>query len=112
MSRIGSTIRSANRNAMTPPKLIPPFHSTAARGTFLIEQTNEMIATTGPMSGPTIFDQTGSADTKKACQNSLGTQAARAPAINRPSQDVDPDHRPIHHEIVADRREALWRYNA
>src|SRR5215470_14570650 len=24
MSRIGSTIRSANRNATTPPKLIPP----------------------------------------------------------------------------------------
>jgi len=30
---IGRTIRSANRNAITPPKEIPPDHSTAARGT-------------------------------------------------------------------------------
>src|SRR6516162_7906586 len=85
MSRIGSTIKSANRNAITPPKLMPPFHSTAASGTFPTEQTNETIATIGPINGPTIFDPTGSEDKKKACQNSLGTQAARAPAINRPS---------------------------
>jgi hypothetical protein len=39
----------------------------------------------GPISGPTIFDPTGSAERKKACQNSFGTQAARAPAISRPS---------------------------
>ena len=84
MSRIGSTIRSANRNAITPPKLIPPFHSTAASGMFPTEQTKETIATMGPINGPTIFDPTGSAAKKKACQNSLGTQAARAPAINRP----------------------------
>ncbi len=45
-------IRSAKMNAITPPKLIPPFHSTTASGTFPIEQTNEMIATTGPISGP------------------------------------------------------------
>jgi uncharacterized membrane protein YraQ (UPF0718 family) len=30
---------------------------------------------------PAIFDPTGSADGKKACQNSLGTQAASAPEI-------------------------------
>ena len=70
---------------MTPPKLIPPFHSTAARGTFPTEQTNDTMATTGPISGPTTFDHTGSAERKKARQNSLDTQAARAPAINRPS---------------------------
>jgi hypothetical protein len=64
---------------------MPPFHSTAASGTFPTEQTNETIATIGPMSGPTIFDPTGSLAKKKACQNSLGTQAASAPAINRPS---------------------------
>ena len=45
-------MRSAKMNATTPPKLIPPFHSTTASGTFPIEQTNEMTATTGPTSGP------------------------------------------------------------
>jgi len=59
---------------------MPPFHSTAARGTFPTEQTNDTIATIGPIRGPTIFDPTGSAERKKACQNSFGTQAARAPA--------------------------------
>ena len=38
--------------AITPPKLMPPFHSTAARGTLPIEQTKLMIATSGPTSGP------------------------------------------------------------
>jgi len=35
--------------ATTPPKLMPPFHRTAASGIFPTEQTNEMIATNGPM---------------------------------------------------------------
>jgi hypothetical protein len=38
--------------AITPPKLMPPFQSTAASGTFPIEQTKEMTATNGPTSGP------------------------------------------------------------
>jgi hypothetical protein len=38
--------------ATTPPKLIPPFHRTAARGTFSSEHTNEAIATIGPTIGP------------------------------------------------------------
>jgi len=37
-------------DASTPPKLIPPFHSTAASGTLPIEQTKLMIATSGPHS--------------------------------------------------------------
>ena len=52
-------IRSAKMNAITPPKLIPPFQSTAASGTFPIEQTKLAIDTTGPMSGPQTFDQAG-----------------------------------------------------
>src|SRR5438270_773601 len=46
---IGRIIRSANINEITPPKLIPPFHSTAARGTFPIEQTKLSIEITGPI---------------------------------------------------------------
>src|SRR5215472_17401217 len=47
MSRTGSTIRSAKMNAITPPKLIPPFHSTAASGTFPTEQTREWHVSDG-----------------------------------------------------------------
>ena len=42
-------------NASTPPKLIPPFHSTAASGTFPTEQTKLSIATSGPITGPQNF---------------------------------------------------------
>src|SRR3974377_1834391 len=70
--------------AMTPPKLMPPFHSTAANGTLPIEQTKDTIATMGPTSGPHSADQPGWSAKKKLCQNLSGTQAAMAPAINRP----------------------------
>src|SRR5258708_39333752 len=84
MFRIGSTIRSANRKATTPPKLIPPLHSTAASGTLPTEQTKEITATIGPISGPTTLDHTGSCDRNRLVQNAYGTQAASAPAISRP----------------------------
>ena len=45
-------MRSAKMNATTPPKLIPPFHSTPARGTLPIEQTKLTTLTIGPMIGP------------------------------------------------------------
>ena len=45
-------------NAITPPKLIPPFQSTAAKGTLPIEHTKLRTDTTGPMSGPQIFAST------------------------------------------------------
>ncbi len=45
-------MRSAKRKAMTPPKLMPPFQSTAASGTLPTEQTKESTATMGPISGP------------------------------------------------------------
>ncbi len=43
----------------TPPKLMPPFHSTAASGMFPTEQTKATIATSGPTIGPQSFDSTG-----------------------------------------------------
>ena len=45
--------------AITPPKLMPPFHSTTASGMLPIEHTNEMMATRGPMSGPHTFAASG-----------------------------------------------------
>src|ERR1700752_4138144 len=71
-------------NATTPPKLMPPFHNTAASGTLPIDQTNETIATTGLTIGPHSVDQTGWSTKKKCCQNDSGTQAAIATAISSP----------------------------
>ena len=77
-------IRSAKMNAITPPKLMPPFHSTAASGTLPIEQTKLSTATSGPTIGPQNFASAGGRSRKKRCQNESGTQAAIAPAISRP----------------------------
>lgn len=71
-------------NATTPPKLMPPFHSTTASGTFPMEQTNEAIATSGPMMGPHSLDASGWPSKKNVRQNESGTQAAMAPAMSRP----------------------------
>src|SRR5919204_481934 len=81
MLRIGSTIRSPNTNARTPPKLMPPFHRTPASGTFPTEQTKLAIATTGPITGPQNFAAVGWPTRKSDCQKECGTHAARAPAI-------------------------------
>ncbi len=78
-------IRSAKMNATTPPKLIPPFHSTTASGTLPTEQTKEITATAGPISGPQILAASGCPATKNVRQKLSGTQAAIAPAISRPT---------------------------
>src|SRR5215472_9075918 len=84
MSRIGMMIRSAKMKATTPPKLIPPFHSTAASGTLPIEQTKLSSEMTGPMTGPHSLAASGWPVRNKCRQNESGTQAAMAPAISRP----------------------------
>lgn len=78
-------IRSAKRNETTPPKRMPPFHSTAASGTLPIEHTKLTTATTGPTKGPHSADQTGWSVRKNAFQNCSGTHAARAPVMSRPA---------------------------
>ena len=70
--------------AITPPKLMPPFQRTAARGTFPIEQTKEMTATSGPTSGPQNFANVSWSTKKNDSQKEFGTQAASAPAMSRP----------------------------
>src|SRR5919198_3121062 len=79
MSRTGSTIRSAKMKAITPPNLMPPFHSTAASGTSPIEHTNEITDTSGPTRGPQIAETSGSRLKKNACHHSRGSQAPSAP---------------------------------
>ena len=45
--------------AITPPKLMPPFQSTAASGMLPTEQTNDSTATIGPTIGPQTVAATG-----------------------------------------------------
>ena len=71
-------------NDTTPPKLMPPFHRTAASGTLPIEQTNDAIDTTGPITGPQNLAASGWRIRKKLCQKLSGTQAASAPAMSSP----------------------------
>src|ERR1700682_6755895 len=84
MSRMGMMSSSEKTNAITPPKLMPPFQSTAASGTFPTEQTKLSREITGPINGPQTCDSTGWLVRKKLCQNEVGTQAASAPAISSP----------------------------
>src|SRR6266498_3236764 len=101
MLRTGRTIRSAKMNATTPPKLMPPFHSTAASGTLPIEQTNDRTETSGPTSGPQSLAASGRPSRNKPCQKCCGTQQA--------DRDVDPDGGPVHHEVLAGGGEPRWR---
>src|SRR6516162_822611 len=110
MSRTGSTIRSAKMNATTPPKLIPPFHGTAANGMLPTEHTNEMTATIGPIIGPQSFDRTRWSTTLPEVIRHPGGER---PGDEQTTDDVHPHRRPVHDEVVADRgkpfggREAL-----
>ena len=61
-------IRSAKMKATTPPKLIPPFHSTAASGTLPIEQTKLSTEMTGPITGPHSFAASGCPVRNRCCQ--------------------------------------------
>src|SRR5579884_4470176 len=70
--------------ASTPPKLLPPFHSTAASGTFPTEHTNDRTATTGPTNGLQKIVSLGCEVRKNACQPSFGTKTASTPASSKP----------------------------
>ena len=77
-------IRSAKMKAVTPPKLMPPFHSTPASGTLPIEQTKLSMEMTGPMSGPQSLAASGWPVRNRCRQKLSGTQAPIAPAISSP----------------------------
>src|SRR5215472_15438084 len=109
MSRTGSTIRSAKMNAITPPKLIPPFHSTAASGTFPTEQTKDAIATT---IGPQNLAKTGWELRKNPFQEILRYPNGERTGKEETTRDVLPDRHPIHDEVVVDGRSSLQAENA
>ena len=100
-------IRSAKMNATTPPKLIPPFHSTTASGTLPIEQTNERIATTGPISGPHSFAASGWPAKKNALPERVGHPGGDRARDQQADHQVPEDRGPLHDEHVGDRGEAV-----
>ena len=93
-------IRSAKMNATTPPKLIPPFHSTAASGTLPIEQTKLSTEMTGPISGPHNLAASGWPVRKKVLPERVRHPGADGPGDQQPDHDVAEDRGPLHHEDV------------
>ncbi len=99
-------MRSAKMKLTTPPKLMPPFQSTAARGTLPTEQTKLTTATKGPINGPQTLLSSGCPS-----KNSMLPERGRHPGCERPGdekpeQDIAQDGRPLHHEHVRHRGEA------
>src|SRR5437660_10103802 len=72
--------------AITPPKLMPPFQSTAASGMLPTEQTNEITATIGPRIGPQNDATTGCETRKNSIQKCFGTKAANEHEMSRPTE--------------------------
>ena len=76
---------------ITPPKLMPPFQSTAASGTFPIEQTKLTIATSGPMSGPQTFAERRMVRRGRRRQNGVGHPCREGAGDQQAADDVAQD---------------------
>ena len=96
-------IRSAKRNAVTPPKLMPPFHSTPASGTLPMEQTKLSRQMTGPMSGPQSLAAQRVAGQEQLAPETVGYPGADRPCDQQSADDVADDRGPFHDEDAADR---------
>src|SRR5438132_1098679 len=81
MMMIGMTIRSAQINEITPPKLMPCDHSRLASGMFPTEQTNEIMAMIGPTSAFSINRPTGD----PVCKNNPSHQSCGTSVIKTQS---------------------------
>src|ERR1700753_3209064 len=106
MFKIGMINRSAKMNATTPPKLMPPFHSTAANGTLPIEQTKDAIATIGPTIGPHTTAHARLVGKKEVLPKCLGHPRRDGAGDQQADYEVAQDRRPLHDEDVRDRRQA------
>src|SRR5215212_9080297 len=81
---IGSTIRSAKMNAITPANEIPPDHRTAASGTFPIEQTKLSTAIIGPaMTFSSVFTGPEASFRNRALKKSSPSRPMK-PASRKP----------------------------
>ena len=94
---------------MTPPKLMPPFHSTAASGTLPMEHTKDRTATSGPTKGPQKSASVGWPTRKKPCQKLCGYPGCECATDEQAAADIEPKGVPVHVEIVGDGGQALWR---
>ena len=92
-------IRSAKMNATTPPKLMPPFHSTAASGTLPIEQTNasdrDQRADERP---PQLAASVGWSVRKKRLPERVRHPGGDGAGDQQAEDDVAQDRGPLHHE--------------
>ncbi len=77
-------IRSAKMKAITPPKVMPPRHRTAARGTLPTEQTKLTTATSGPISAPHTSERKPWPWRNRLDHAELGTHDPSAPAMRNP----------------------------
>ena len=105
-------IRSAKMKASTPPKLMPPFQSTAASGTLPIEQTKLMIATDRADQRPPELRQRRWSLEEEALPERVGHPGGERAGDQQAAEDVAPDRGPVHHEVVRGRREAGRRAQA
>ena len=87
---IGSTIRSAKMNAITPAKLMPPDQRTAARGMLPTEQTKLSIAMTGPMNAPQIVWIAGGESFRNSPLKKSSPRSAMKPAAIHASRASEP----------------------
>src|SRR6266498_2223269 len=103
MIRIGMMIRSAKMNDTTPPKLIPPFHSTAARGALPMEQTKVTTATSGADQRTPQLRGERVVGEEQVLPERLGDPGACGAGDEQADGQVTQDRRPFHDEVVADR---------
>ena len=94
-------IRSAKMNASTPPKLMPPFHSTAASGTLPIEQTKLTHRDQRSDERPPDLRQRRVVLEEQPLPERVGHPGGERAGDQQAADDVAPDGGPVHHEVVA-----------
>ena len=99
---IGSTIRSAKMKAITPANEIPPDHSTAASGTFPIEQTKLSTAMIGPaITFSIVLNRRGRVLDEEEVEEVVAEEADES-GEEEPDGDLLPQHPPVAAEVVGD----------
>ena len=109
MRTIGTTIRSANTNAITPENEMPPAHSTAASGMFPTEQTKASAATIGPTTTFSSRLQRAAAVGDEESVEEVHRQQRDVAGDQEAAEDLLPEHLHVAAEVVRDRRPRLER---
>src|SRR5207248_2327413 len=99
MLRIGRMIRSAKMNDTTPPKLIPPFHSTAARARCRSSRRSDHRHYRADQRAPDPGKDRVVGE-EKALPEAYRYPGGERAGGEQPADDVAPDRGPLHHEDV------------